>query len=383
MSISSGFQLERERVSALSVKDKRITNSGAWRPRKNSTPNGLWMGLLLAFWLLGTATPCQAGEVIMKNGDRIQGTVISMTQGKLVYKTEYAGEITIKWDQVAKLTTEKPLEVTLTDDKRLEGKVATAQSGELLFYPEDGASPSPVTMAQIKSMERPKPPATWDFTGNIKAGASKETGNTNTEKYSFIGNLKIFKMPHVFKFYGEFHKEWSKNVLSKDNWLGSGTYERFLTKKWFLWGGGVAQSDKFKDLTLRANAAVGPGYQVWNSSEKNLSLKLGPGYTYEKYSKMMKNFGNVDHREYFSGYWVLDFDMWFFGKLFQVFHHDDFLYDFEDSANWVVRTRTGINLPLISKLFASFQFNYDFDNQPADGKDKYDQYWIFSIGWAF
>jgi hypothetical protein len=232
-------------------------------------------------------------------------------------------------------------------------------------------------------MDRPKPPATWDFSGNLNAGASKETGNTNTEKYSFIGNLKIFKMPHVFKFYGEFHREWNKQVLSKDNWLGSGTYERFLTKKWFVWGGAVAQSDIFKSLDLRANAAVGPGYQLWKSNEKNLSFKLGPGYTYEKYTKKMKNFGNVDNREYFSGYWVLDFDMWFFEKLFQVFHHDDFLYDFQNAGNWIVRTRTGIRMPLISKLFAGFQFNYDFDNQPADGKDKYDQSWVFTLGWQF
>ena len=355
---------------------------GGWKAVGKSTLKGL-MGLLAMVFLLLAANPCRADEVVMKNGDRIQGKVVSMTQGKLVFKTAYAGEITIKWDQVAKLNTEEPMELTLTDDKKLEGKVATSQTGDLVFYPEDGASPSPVTTAQIKAMDRPKPPATWHYDGNVNAGASMETGNTDTEKYSLIGNLKIYKMPHVLKFYAEFHKEWAKKNLSKDNWLGSGTYERFLTKKWFLWGGAVAQSDIFKSLDLRASASVGPGYQIWNSNEKNLSVKLGPGYTYEKYTKKMKNFGNVDTREYLSGYWVLDFDMWFFQKLFQIFHHDDLLYDFENAGNWSVRTRTGIRLPLISKLFSSFQFNYNFDNQPADGKEKYDQSWVFSIGWQF
>ncbi len=262
-----------------------------------SRKKGLWIGLLAAFLILLAAGMGWADEVIMKNGDRIQGKVVSMTQGKLIFKTTYAGEITIKWDQVQKLSTDELMEVTLKDDKKLEGKVATSEDGELLFYPEDGAVPSPVANTQIKSMERPKPPATWDYTGNVNAGASKETGNTNTQKYSFLGNLKIFKMPHVLKFYGEFHREWSKGNLTKDNWLGSGTYERFLTKKWFLWGSGVGQSDKFKSLDLRVNAALGPGYQFWNSTEKNLSFKLGPGYTYEKFTKKMKNFGNVDNRE--------------------------------------------------------------------------------------
>ena len=250
--------------------DSKRLLSGGWEAPGKSTFKGL-IGLLGVVLLLLTANPCRADEVVMKNGDRIQGKVVSMTQGKLVFKTTYAGTITIKWNQVEKLSTEEPLEVTLTDDKKLDGKVATSETGDLVFYPEDGASPSPVTAEQIKAMDRPKPPATWDFTGNVNAGASKETGNTNTEKYSLIGNLKIFKMPHVFKFYAEFHKEWSKQVLSKDNWLGSATYERFITKKWFLWGSGVGQMDKFKSLDLRTNAAVGPGYQIWRSNEKNLS----------------------------------------------------------------------------------------------------------------
>jgi len=59
----------------------------------------------------------------MKNGDRLKGTVVSMTLGKLVFKTSYAGEITIKWDQVAKLTTEKPLEIYLRNEETLMGKV--------------------------------------------------------------------------------------------------------------------------------------------------------------------------------------------------------------------------------------------------------------------
>lgn len=123
--------------------------------------------------------------------------------------------------------------------------------------------------------------------------------------------------------------------------------------------------------------------QFWDSDEKNLSIVVGPAYTHEKYSKKMANFGNVQSRDYFSGFWNLDFDMWFLKKAFQIFHHDDLLYDFEDSANWNIRTRTGVRLPLVSKFFASFQINYDFDNQPADGKDKYHAYWTFGLGWQF
>jgi len=35
------------------------------------------------------------------------------------------------------------------------------------------------------------------------------------------------------------------------------------------------------------------------------------------------------------------------------------------------------------KLFASFQLNYDYVNQPADGRVKNDQEGMIGLGWAF
>jgi hypothetical protein len=339
------------------------------------------VSIALLFFMF--VTSASADELMMKNGDRLQGAVVSMSLGKLVFKTSYAGEITIKWEEVEKLTTDQPLEAYLQDEETLIGKIKAQEDGTLILDPADGSPPVPVQLAQVKSLEQPKPPAGWEFTGNVSAGASKETGNTNTEKYHLIGNLKVSKLPHVIKLYGEFHKEWSSDKLSKDNALGSATYERFIDKKWFVFGNAMAQTDKFKDLDLMTNVAVGPGYQFWRSEMKNLSVKLGPAYAYEKYSKPMGFLNNKNQRDYFAGFWALDFDMWFFDKFFQIYHHDDIVYSFQDSENWVARTRTGIRIPMVLKLFASFQFNYDYTNQPADGKKNYDQSWNFGLGWAF
>ncbi|MEA2040789.1 MAG: DUF481 domain-containing protein [Thermodesulfobacteriota bacterium] len=341
--------------------------------------SGILAGLFIIFFI----SAANADELLMKNGDRLQGSVVSMSLGKLVFKTSYAGEITIKWDQVAKLITEQSLEAYLRDEKIIVGKVMAAEPGTLILQPDDGSPSVPVPLSQIKALEHPKPPAGWEFGGNVTAGASKEAGNTNTEKYSLIGNLTISRLPDVVKLYAEFHKEWSKNALSKDNALGSVTYERFLTKKWFVFGNATAKTDKFKDLDLLGSVAAGHGYQFWRSRELNLSARVAPAYAYEKYTKPMKFLGGKDQSNYFAGYWALDFDMWFFDKFFQVFHHDDFLYDFQDSTNWTLRTRTGVRIPMVLKLYASFQFNYDYVNRPADGKKNYDQSWVFGLGWAF
>lgn len=346
-------------------------------------PKGLKGGLCLGLVLFMFVNTAGADELMMKNGDRLQGTVVSMSSGKLVFKTSYAGDITIKWEEVARLTTDQPVEAYLRDEESLIGKIKAGEDGVVILEPADGGPSVPVQLAQLKSLDRPKPPPGWEFSGNVSAGASKETGNTNTEKYNLIGNLTVSKLPDVIRLYGEFRKEWSNDELSKDNALGSATYERFIDQRWFLFGNGTAQTDKFKDLDLMGNLAAGAGYQFWRSDEKNLSVKLGPAYAYEKYTKPMKFLNNERQRDYFAGYWALDFDMWFFDKIFQVFHHNDLVYDFQDTDNWLVRTRTGVRIPMVLKLFASFQFNYEYDNQPAEGKKNYDQSWNFGLGWAF
>ncbi len=334
--------------------------------------------VLLAF----TVNSALADELIMKNGDRLQGKVMSMSLGKLVFKTPYAGEITIDWDQVARLTTEGPLEVYLRDEKILKGRAVAAKEGKLVLQSESGPRTPPVAMAQVKTLDLPKPPEKWKFHVRVAAGASKESGNTRTEKYNLDGQTTLFKFPHDIKLYGEYHREMSKGAVTKDNALGSLTYKRFISKKWYLFGNGTAQMDKFKDLNLLAHVAAGPGYQVWRSHKKNLSIAVGPGYAIERYTKPMKNFDNKDHREYFAGFWTMDFDMWFFNRFFQVFHHNDGLVDTKDTNNWQFRTRTGVRIPLVFRFFASLEYDYDYVNSPADDKKKYDQSYLFKLGWG-
>ena len=67
----------------------------------------MMLAVIMLFFLAG---PAGADELLMKNGDRLQGSVVSMSLGKLVFKTSYAGDITIKWEEVATLTTDKPVE---------------------------------------------------------------------------------------------------------------------------------------------------------------------------------------------------------------------------------------------------------------------------------
>ncbi len=335
-------------------------------------------GVIILFLTPGMA---HADEIIMKNGDRIQGQVVSLASGKLVFKTSYAGDITVEWRQVAELTTEETLEVVLDDKQTLKGKVVSSGEGTLRIDPIEGTPGSPVEMSQVKKMTVPKPPETWKMAARVSAGASRNSGNTETQAYDFDGQLTLTKFPHDIKFYAEYRWEKDTGEVSKDKGLASIKYDRYISEKWFLFGNALGARDKLKALTFQGNVGGGVGYQIWKSEQKNLSISLGPNYVYERYTKPMRNFDNKDYRRYVAAYWNLDFDIWIFQDILKGFHHNDGTVDVRDGENWQIRTRTGLRFPLKYGLFTSLQYNYDFVNLPADGKKQYDEAYIFKLGW--
>ena len=237
-----------------------------------------WIALLLAVLLMGYA---HAGEVIMKNGDRLQGKIVSMESGKLVFETAYAGKITIAWDQVARLTSEDVLVISLPDEETFKGKAISAEDGTLILKPETGPATEPIAMAQVKTLEPPKPPEKWKFTARVSAGADTQNGNTESQNYNGDFLLGLSKRPHRISLYGEYNLETTSGERTANNSLLNLDYNRFMSEKWYIFGNGQAQRDEFQDLDLLWSVAGGLGYQVWESNEKNLSLKIGPSYVNE------------------------------------------------------------------------------------------------------
>ncbi len=368
--------------------DIRLNRTERLREAVRSTHSAKWLrtgmsAVSAGVLFFGLVNMAHADELIMKNGDRRQGTVVSMSKGELLLKPSDAGELTIRWEEVAGLSTDEPVKASLKNGETLIGKIRVGEDNTLTFEPREGSPPVALQMSQIKALEQPREPVGWDFDANISGGISKETGNSTIKKYDIISELTICKLSDLIKLYGEVHREWIDEKPSKDNSIGSGSCDLFLDKKWFLFGNATAKTDKLKGLDLWGNVAAGPGYQVWRSKEKNLSVKFGPAYECEKYANPMEFLNNGKERDSLAAYWAPEFDMWFFGGIFQIFHEDNVVYDFQNSENWAVRTHTGIRVPILRKFVGSFQFNCEYDNQPPERKTYEERSWKFGLACAF
>ena len=78
------------------------------------------------------ASNAMADEVRLKNGGVLPGKIVGMEDGKLVLKTSYAGEISIKWNEVATLRTDTPVHVVIEYD------MYYASSERIIEWAEEG-----------------------------------------------------------------------------------------------------------------------------------------------------------------------------------------------------------------------------------------------------
>jgi hypothetical protein len=324
-----------------------------------------------------------ADELILKDGSRIVGKVVSMESKKLVFDTSFAGKITIEWGQIDSIRTDEVIEVTLDDKKVFVGKGVETDDGLLFLEIEKGSEKKPIPMAHIKTLKNPEPPPSWKFTGRLDFSFSRERGNTDKDRTYLDGEMMLKKVPHRFKSAFELKLEKSFDKTTEDKGFFTLSYDRFVSERWYIFGRLFAQRDEFSDLSVLTIGSVGPGYQFWKSDKKNLYIEIGPGYVWEKYTTEQVNFENNDEREYIAAVWTLGFDIWLFEKKLQPFHFNSGSISLDDASVWRIKTQTGIRFPLVYKLYTSLQYNYDWVNSPADGKRKYDEALMLKLGWKW
>jgi small nuclear ribonucleoprotein (snRNP)-like protein len=81
------------------------------------------LALIFAFWCPASLF---ADQIVLKNGDRLSGSIEKSDDKVLVIKTEFAGEVTVPWPAVQEINSTQPLYVSLSDGKTVIGTVTTS-----------------------------------------------------------------------------------------------------------------------------------------------------------------------------------------------------------------------------------------------------------------
>jgi len=260
--------------------------------------------------LLTLALPSLADQLTLKNGDRLTGSIEKSDGKTLVIKTDYAGEVTVKYDSIQAIDSTADLNIGLSDGKTVVGAVTT--SGENLVVTTKTAGPVEAPKSSVATLRSPAEEEVYQkklhpgwaegWQGGVDLGFALTRGNSQTK------NLNIAVNADRVGFHDKLHLYMNSIYATNDlptasphttaNAIGGGArYDRDLTKRLFAFVNADFFHDELQTLDLRSIVGGGLGFHAIKRESTTLDLLAGGNYTHESYSAPFDpNLPNVTSR---------------------------------------------------------------------------------------
>jgi putative salt-induced outer membrane protein YdiY len=329
------------------------------------------LAMLLLFLISGYVL---AGEVILKNGDRLTGKILEVKDGVLTLETDYSEPIKLKFESVQKMTSSEPVELHLTNGEVLKGEITTNTMGQVAVSAEPGREAVAVKLDNITALNPPPiEPVRWK--GNINIGGNWQDGNTDTMNIS-AGALAVRRTDNDrFLINFLYNNSEDSGIRTAENAYGQLKYDYFMNPKWYLYLNVDMLSDEFKDIKFRTSVGPGVGYQIWEEDDKALGLEAGISYTSED-----RDVG--EDTDWLSARIGANFVYRLFSN---VLFTDQFVIypNLDDSGEYTLRNEAA----LVTDIGASWAFRlsniWERNSDPGPVLEQDDFTWILGLQYSF
>jgi hypothetical protein len=257
-----------------------------------------------------------ADTLVMKNGDKLTGTFLTTTDKGVVFKSEFAGEVTVAVENIIEVQTKELVTLTTKDGKVLTGKLETA-GGRVGITPSTGepVSVALADLAAVRSLEgqarfedeerRKLRPEFLDlYNGFYDFGVAFARGNavtdsvTNTARLNRVTNVTkagiyFTQINSSARFRDERGVQTSQRTANaiRAGWTASrnvgGTASR-----WFFQGFNDYEYDALLGLDLRVVLGGGLGYYFLRNDRGFLTASVGGAWNREKFDPSIAQLPN-------------------------------------------------------------------------------------------
>jgi len=241
-----------------------------------------------------------ADQIILKNGDRLTGTIIKSEGDNLTMKSELAGTVTVPWAAIVEISSSQPLYVTLKDSQVIVGTLVTAEGKIQVTTQETGkvaVSKDAIQLmrskeeqasyqAQIERLRNPKLSDLWS--GTVDAGLSLTRGNSKTTLFAAGMNAARTTPRDKISVY-------LSSLLAKNSTTGTSVttanairgglrYDVNLSNRLFAFAFTDLEFDEFQKLDLRLVLGGGLGYHAIKTERAAFDLFAGGSFNKENFS---------------------------------------------------------------------------------------------------
>ncbi len=307
-------------------------------------------------------------KITLKNGDIVTGEVMSMKLGKLSYKTDGAGTISVKWEEVTFLNSNKVFEITLRNG------ILTVCRIDTLFRRYDVSS-----LDDIIEIIPIKDRILKRLSGDVNLGINFTKANSILQS-NFSSNV-TYKIPRIeltLKLNSVITNDGRDTSLTKKQDITINSTSN-LDKK-FVWGSSIGwQSNTELGLQNRYLVGATLGVEPLTDNHNRLLISGGFSYNQEQSTESSQFTGNLDA---------------VFVAAYKRFYHstpklniDASYFIYPGITDWG-RIRMQADLNVNVEIFSDFMIGltgyYSYDSKPPQGSlSTFDYGILFSIGYSF
>lgn len=331
--------------------------------------------LLLA---LTVSALSSADELLMNNGSRLVGTILSAGPDGLVFDTPFAGQIKIAQGNIERIISDQKVNVMMQDGTIYRDQQIAADGEALVMIGSDQAAVR-FDITEIKLLN-PEPWKMGDgylWSGQINTAMKAERGNTDTDEFDVDFESKWRSLEDRFTTTGNREIDEADGVKNKDVWNLRGKYDRFREYEVDdYYGAQLAfKKDELADLDLRTTMGPYVGRQFYESGLLTLAGEVGVVYVQEEFTV-------AEDDDFWGGSWEMRATSYIIPKI-ELYINQTGVLNFNDMSGMLVDTTIGFGFPLVMGIQAGAEMKFEYDGGAAQGVDDLDQTYTFKLGYQW
>lgn len=339
-----------------------------------------WM-LAMAAGSMAVAGAARADEVVLKNGDRISGKIVSAAGGKLVLAPDFAPStpITLSQDDVATFATSGPLVLKLKDGTVVNQQVQKGAPGQVLIAPGGSLAAQPVDLQQVDLINpAAPPPIAWHGTVGVNGLYSNANTSSLLLGLSASGTRSTAKdelTAHASYNYGRQEAN-HLATTNADNWGAGAKYSYFFAPKVYGYAGAETGGDRVNFLNLRFTPSAGAGYRWFNRPDFHFTTDAGLAWIYEDYTTLRR----PSESAALSVAYHVD-KSWDAGRV-ALFHDLQVLPSLQGSKVLTIAD-AGLRSNLTRSMYSEIRADLAYDSAPAPGAKSTSTQIKIGLGWTY
>ncbi|WP_031495052.1 DUF481 domain-containing protein [Bryobacter aggregatus] len=335
--------------------------------------------LILAF----TTALC-ADQVVLKNGDRVTGSIVKKDAKEITIKTDKFGLVTTAWDEVASIIADKPLTVVLPD-KTVSGTLREENGRVQIATGTGTVTVAPADITALRDADEQKAFQRLDHPGWLQLWAGTATigfagtaGNARTSTFTTaVTAARATRTDKTSIYFNTIRASAFVNGQNSDTAeavRGGVGYSRNIRPRVFLNVFNDYEYDRFQNLDLRAVFGGGIGFHAIKTDRMMLDLLGGADYNYSKFSTFTRNNAEL--------YWGDDFTYKLKGSTSIVQSYRMF-NDLNSLGDYRVNFDIGMTTKIAKWLNWNVSFSDRYLTNPAPGRKTNDLLYTTGLGVNF